>query len=180
MPLDKKLLEGVPEDTAKLLEEAFSTLENGHSTALSGKDTELSAANQTIKSLQEAVKKFDGVDVGKLQGDLAALEKKYTDDIAASKLEHALDMALVGAKARDSKAVKPFLDMNAVKLEGEKLQGLDSQLANLKKDKSFLFEEISQTGGSNFSSGFTHSTEDTGNFDSFAAAAMKGAGLQKD
>lgn len=45
--------------------------------------TKLTAANKTIGELQDTVKKFDGVDVIKLQNDFKTLQTKYDDDIKA-------------------------------------------------------------------------------------------------
>lgn len=105
------------------------------------KTAELATANQNIKDLQDAVKKFDGVDVTKLKQDVTDWETKYNKDITAAKLGSALDVALIGAKARDIKAVKPFLNMDLIKLDGDKVLGLEEQLKNIKENKSFLFEE---------------------------------------
>ncbi len=49
------------------------------------KTRELGTANQMIEDLQEAAKKFDGVDVDKLKDDLTALQTKYNTDVAAEK-----------------------------------------------------------------------------------------------
>lgn len=68
----------------------------------------VTAANDTIKQLQDTVKKFDGVDVEKLKADLAALQQKYDDDTAKLRLDNALDVAIIGAKGRSTKAVKAF------------------------------------------------------------------------
>lgn len=108
---------------------------------LEAKDAALQTANSTIKTLQETVKAFDGKDPNKLEADLGDLRKKYDDDVAALKLNSALDLALVGAGALDVRAVKPFLSMDGIKLEGDKLAGLEAQLEGLKKDKAFLFAE---------------------------------------
>lgn len=105
------------------------------------KESELSTANQTIKGLQDTIKKYDGKDPAKLESDLAALKNKYDTDISAAKLSSALDIALVGAKARDIKAVKPFLNTELIKLDGDKLLGFEEQLKNIKESKSFLFED---------------------------------------
>lgn len=51
----------------------------------------LNTANQTITQLRDKVKSFDGIDVGKLQSDLAALQDKYNMDIDRLKLDNALD-----------------------------------------------------------------------------------------
>ncbi len=49
------------------------------------KDNELSKANETIKGLQDAVKKFDGVDVDKLKQSAVDWEAKYNTDVAAER-----------------------------------------------------------------------------------------------
>lgn len=105
------------------------------------KEAELNTANQTIKDLQETAKKYDGKDPTKLESDLKALQSKYDTDILANKLSSALDLALVGAKARDIKAVKPFLNTELIRLDGDKLLGFDEQLKNIKETKSFLFDD---------------------------------------
>ena len=79
----------------------------------------MTAANNTIKQLQDAVKKFDGVDVEKLKGDLAALQQKYDADTAKLRLDNALDVAIIDAKGRSTKAVKAFLDYGKLKLKDD-------------------------------------------------------------
>lgn len=103
------------------------------------KEAELTTANQTIKSLQDAAKKFEGTDPEKLKQDLADLQKKYDTDMADTKRNSALDMALMQANVHDVKAARALLNLDEVKLDGEKLLGLDSQLEGLKKDKAWLF-----------------------------------------
>jgi len=107
---------------------------------LDAKISELNAANQTIKELQDTVKKFDGVDIEKLKSDLAAAQQKYDADIGKLKLDFALETALMANKARNTKAVKALLNLDEIKLDGEKLLGLDTQLEKLKKEAEFLFD----------------------------------------
>jgi len=102
---------------------------------------ELTTANTTITTLKNTVAKFDGVDIEKLKGDAVTWEKKYNDDINALKLNSALEAALVGAKVRDAKAVKPFLNLELIKLDGDKLLGFEEQLKSVKETKGFLFED---------------------------------------
>ena len=151
---------------------------------LDDKIGELSKANETIQGLQETVKKFDGVDVDKLKKDLADTQTKYETDVGSQKRDSPLNLALLGAKARDVKAVRPFLDMDTVKLDGDKVLGLDEQLQKLKTEKSFLFEEDKPAGPKASaarvdSAGEHHASPDAG-LDSFVAAAMKGAGVQSN
>ena len=143
---------------------------------------ELGTANDTIKGLRETVAKFDGVDVDKLKKDASEWETKYNTDIAAVKLDSAVNMALVAAKAKNPKLAKAALDMSVIKLDGENLIGLTEQLDNLKKSDAYLFEEEPKTepnkeGGARFfSTGGGH--EGGGNTDTFMNAVRTAAGLE--
>lgn len=104
---------------------------------------ELAAANTQIKSLQDAVKKFDGVDVEALKKTAADWEEKYNKDIAALKLSSAVDTALSSVGARNPKLLKGALDMSKVSLDGENLKGLTEQIEAIKKTDAYLFNEES-------------------------------------
>jgi hypothetical protein len=143
--------------------------------------SELDTANNTIADLQGKVKAFDGVDVEQLKKDVKDAQTKYDTDIGTLKKSSAINLALVGAKAHDIKAVLPFVNMDAVTVDGDKVLGLDEQVQNLKKDKAFLFEEEkptenNQTAGHVTSAGEHHDSPDAG-LDTFAAAAYKAAGI---
>ena len=105
------------------------------------KDSELTKANETIKNLQDTVKKYDGADPEQLKQSLSDLQKKYDTDIAQAKLDSALELALVQSKARNTKAVRALLKSETIKLDGDKLLGLEEQLTSLKKEAAYLFEE---------------------------------------
>lgn len=145
--------------------------------------TERDTANETIKGLKETLSKFDGVDLDGLKKSVKDWETKYNTDIAAVKLDSAVNMALVEAKAKNPKLAKAALDMSLVKMDGDKLLGFTEQLDNLKKSDAYLFEEEKQTdpnnnGGAsvfNFNTGGSHTGD--GGTDAFTNALMKGAGL---
>lgn len=82
-------------------------------------------------------------EIARLQGENTASKSDFEKQINTMKLTNALDVALLGAKARDVKAVKPFLNLELIKLDGDKLLGFNEQLENIKKKKSFLFEDVS-------------------------------------
>ena len=105
------------------------------------KAAELETANNSLKQLQETVKKYDGKDPDKLDADLKALQEKYNADVESLKLGSALDMAIVKSKAKNPKAVKALLNMEAIKLDADKLTGLEDQMAKLKESDAYLFEE---------------------------------------
>ena len=112
------------------------------------KENELATANQTIKDLQDAAKKWDGVDVEKLKTDMAELQTKYDNDLAAAKLDSAVTLALMNAKARDPKLVKALLDMSVVKLDGDQLLGVTEQLSKITESHGYLFAG-EEPGGDN-------------------------------
>ena len=105
-----------------------------------GLQGQLNTANTTLKNLQNTVKKLDGVDLDKLQSDVKTWETKYNTDIANLKWESALDIALASKKAKNPKAGKVLLNMDDMKLDGDKRTGLDSQLKSLLKSDAYLFE----------------------------------------
>lgn len=114
---------------------------------LDGKISELNTANQTIKDLQDTVKKFDGVDPEKLKKDVSDWEQKYNNDIGKLKLDYALETALMASKAKNTKAVKALLNFDNIKLDNDKLLGLDDQLEKLKKEADYLFDVEESSNG---------------------------------
>ena len=110
---------------------------------LDDKAGELDTANKTIADLQDAVKKFDGVDVEALNRQIGDLKEKYDKDTSALKLNSALDMALVSAKAKNPKLAKAALDLSLIKLDGDKLLGFDEQIAKIKESDGYLFDDVS-------------------------------------
>ena len=150
-----------------------------HKTAASTKETELATANQTIKDLQDTVKKFDGVDVAALNQQITDLQKKYDSDLSAAKLGGALEAALLGAKSKSTKAVRALLNMDDIKMDGDKLLGLDTQLEKLKTDAAYLFEDGKP--GARVDSGMEHGDPPgSGDGEKFIAAAMAGAGVKTE
>ena len=101
----------------------------------------LNTANQTITQLRDTVKAFDGIDVGKLQSDLAALQDKYNTDIDRLKLDNVLDRELRANNVRSTKAARALLDLDQIKLDGDKLLGFDDQITALKASDAYLCAE---------------------------------------
>ena len=87
---------------------------------------------------------------------MAALQTKYDSDLAAAKLDNALNLALMEAKARDPKLVKALLDMSVIKQDGETLLGLKDQLESIVSTHSYLFGEDTGEGGTRTSTGAAH------------------------
>lgn len=122
------------------------------------KNEELKTANTTIKDLQDAAKKFEGADVDGLKKQLDTLQGKYDADIAAVRKASAIDLALATSKAKNGKAARALLDLDAVKLDGDKLLGFDDQLEALKKSDPWLFEAAETTQPGAAGAGLTVNT----------------------
>lgn len=100
-------------------------------------------------------------------------QQEAQEKLAQMQFDHALDGALSSAKARDIKAVKALLDMDALKLAGDKIVGLDEQLTQLKSDKDFLFEAEKEAPA--IFSGKAGGAQM--NMDAFTRSVRSGAGL---
>ncbi|MDO5125342.1 MAG: phage scaffolding protein [Ruminococcus sp.] len=164
---------GLAEDQAnKVLEKHTAEL-----TAEQQKNTDLTAeldtAKASITELTDKVKTFDGVDVEGLKQSAKDWETKYNNDIAALKVDKAIEMALIGAKARDVDIVKSRIDTGIVKLDDNgKLIGLDEQLEKLKADKAFLFDVEESGEGIRIDTGLQHGSGTESVSDAQARAVM--------
>ena len=98
-------------------------------TALQSKAAGNEALQAEITKLQEANQKAQTDFEAKLQ------EQSYN---------FALESALSGAKVRNAKAVKALLDIEKIKLVGDKLSGLEEQLEALKTSDGYLFESTEE------------------------------------
>lgn len=118
--------------------------------AKSGLETQVGEANTKIKE-------FEGMKIEDIKQAAGEWERKHKEDTDAlnaqlekAKLNSAIEVALLGAKAKDIKAAKALLNMDAVKLDGENLLGLSDQLTVLQADKDWLFgESVPPSGGAN-------------------------------
>lgn len=78
------------------------------------------------------------------QTDYEAKKKEIEDNSKAEiekvRLESKIDLAINNAKAKNVKSVKANLDLEKIKLDGDKLLGFDDQIEALKKSDAYLFE----------------------------------------
>lgn len=63
----------------------------------------------------------------------------YEEKLKQKDFDFKLESALRDAKSKNPKAVKALLNMENIKLDGDKLLGLDEQLEGLKKSDDYLF-----------------------------------------
>ena len=141
---------GVDEETAKSimalhgktvtqLNAQVATLEGERDTAqqqLASNQTELDTLKESAKGNEE------------LTAQLADLQTKFDEakinsenTIATLKKESAIDVALLKAGAKNSKAAKALLDVEKIELaEGGTIKGLDEQLETIRTENDYLFQ----------------------------------------
>lgn len=102
--------------------------------------------NKTLKESQENIQKeYENYKKGSIsQADYEAKKKEIEDNSKAEiekvKLESKIDLAISNAKAKNVKSVKANLDLEKIKLDGDKLLGFDDQIEALKESDAYLFD----------------------------------------
>lgn len=87
----------------------------------------------------EALKK----QIETLQNDNKTAKAKYEADLKNLQINGAIEKALIGAGAKNMKAVKALLNLEGAELDGENVKGLAEQIKALQtaEDSKFLFSE---------------------------------------
>jgi dsDNA-specific endonuclease/ATPase MutS2 len=110
-------------------------------TAVEGLQKQLDEANKQIESFKELKPEElqKAVEDWKTKAETAEAEAKKQID--ALKFDHALDGALLGAKAKNLKAVKALLKIDDLKLSDDgSIVGLAEQLEKVKTENDYLFD----------------------------------------
>lgn len=139
---DLQKIEGITKEQIDSIMNLHQTDVTDWNKKIQDKDTEIKTKDTKITELSDTVKKFDGVDVVKLQQDVKDWEKKYHDDLTSAKKKAAIKLEIADAKPKSEKALMAFLDTDIIKLnEDGTVTGLKEQLENIRKDNDFLFED---------------------------------------
>ncbi len=101
---------------------------------------------ETLKATQTSIQtEYENYKKGSIsQADYETKKKEIEDNSKAEiekvRLESKIDLAINNAKAKNVKSVKANLDLDKIKLDGDKLLGFDNQIEALKKSDAYLFE----------------------------------------
>ena len=109
-------------------------------------------ANTTIEDLKK-----NNADNEKLQETIKAHEttiETLKKEAETKDFNYALDTALKDSKCKNTKAVKALLNMDIVKVNDGKVEGLEAQIKALKESDAYLFEEEQQQNKGGFSGFF--------------------------
>lgn len=101
---------------------------------------------EELNSQVAELSKFKGT-AEELQTKLANAQQEHIAKISemekgfnAKRIELEINTALTLSKAKNNKAVSALLDTQSIKLDGDKLVGLDEQLQKVIKDNPYLFD----------------------------------------
>lgn len=126
----------------------------------------LRTARDTYKSqLDDATQKlegFKGVNVEELQGKITAL----TDNLASQKaafdkqlddrdFDDMLNAAIIGSKAKNVKAVRALLDLEAIKASKNQSADIEAALKKVKEENDYLFTSEEPIDNGQFVGGTT-------------------------
>lgn len=116
-------------------------------TTLSTKETELADTKKLLEDANKEIEGFKELNVDEIQKKaddykekFEAAETKAKEELEKLQFEHKLEGALVGAKAKNIKAVKALLDVEGLKLNKDEIVGLNEQIEKLKEENDYLFE----------------------------------------
>ena len=187
---------GVEEEKANEIVKAMGEAKI-YTTNLENVDVRYNKLQEQKKQLEEASKTYqkqlekltkDNADVEalnklveQLQLSNKELETNHKQEMDRLQFNFALDGALTNAKSKNNKALKALLDMDSIKYQGGKLEGLQEQIEALQKDASYLFDldtAPQNTGGlGNF--GRNNQIENSGSSQSAFMDAIRNNSLRK-
>lgn len=103
-----------------------------------------------IKSLGEQAGNSEKLNkqIAELQETIKTKDSEAAASLTKVKTDNAVQMALRDAKARDAKAIMPFIDMDTVKLGDDgQLMGIGEQIEKLQESHDYLFDKGEDNGG---------------------------------
>lgn len=115
---------------------------------ISDRDKQLKDLSSKAQGNEELTKQIEQLQLSNKQ-----TKEDYENKIASIQFDYALDGALTTAKCKNNKALKALLDMDNIKYQEGKLEGLESQIESLQKEASYLFDIESNPGGKGFNPG---------------------------
>jgi len=128
----------IPKDKYNEVAEAKKKLEAD----IDERDKQLEQLKAAAGSNEELKKQIET-----LQAENKKAAEEWQDKMAQMQLDFAIEKALTAAKAKNPKAVKALLNLENVKLDGDKLLGLDDQLKAIQQSDPYLFGDSGKVGG---------------------------------
>ena len=112
-------------------------------------ETDITERDKQLKTLKESVGDNEALqnEITKLQNENQTAKDNYDKEIAALKLNSAIETALGSHNAKNITAAKSLLDISKISLDNENLLGFEEQIKALKdaEKTKFLFGEEAKT-----------------------------------
>lgn len=144
MPLTRKILAdlGVPKEHIDAIMGSRDEILEGYSTQ---KETEKAVADAVAKAVADEQAKQPDItkhpDYVKLQGDLTAKDETHKKELSEVRLSNAVQIALAGAKVKNTKAATALLDMSKLEMQEDgTVKGLKEAVEGLQKSDAYLFD----------------------------------------
>lgn len=154
---------------------------------VSKKDEQITSLTDQLNTAKAGLKKFEGVDVDKLNGeitklnsDLAAKDKEWGEKLSSLEFNNLVSGTITAAKGKNAKAILALIDDDTMKsLRSSKNQADDVKAAidNIKKENDYLFESDETPGQY---AGGTGTGKGNKGRDTSLDAMRKAAGLKVD
>lgn len=166
--LSDEQIEKVVNSTKEQLN-AITTERDSLKEQLTERDNQLAELGKKVKDNEELT-----AEINRLKEENKTATQELQQKLEKQAFDFSLEKALTGAKVKNPKAVKALLDLEKIKLDGEKLLNLDDQLSALKESDPYLFDEEQQQQEQKptFTTG-KHQTEGNKDNDPFAAKLAK-------
>lgn len=158
---DLQAIEGLTDDQINNIMNLHQKDVTDWNKRLNDQKEEITKRDTTISDLSEKVKKFDGVDVEKLQNDIRDMEEKHKKELAAKDRDYAKKLyfdKLPFASNLARQAAMAEFDTKDFKFENGKFLGADDYIAELKKSDPSAFKTDEPNGptGIQISTGMEH------------------------
>ena len=149
--IDKDTIDKIMDENSKDIGKAKGSLEDTK-TELDKLKGEITNRDKQLEDLKKLNPEGLKEQIQKLQDDNKKAKEEYEAQIKTIKIENAVERALTGAGAKNTKAVKALLDLATAELDGDNVKGLDAQIKKLQEseDSKFLFNIASVDDGTKF------------------------------
>lgn len=133
---------------------------NIHTTSLENADVRYSKLKDKVTQLEETNKNYETQvkqlsknnkdneellkQLEQLQLSNKELQEKHSKELYERDFNYALDKGLSSVKAKDINDIKMFIDIEKLKYQDGKIEGLEEQIKSLEETKSYLFDTEQQ------------------------------------
>lgn len=170
--LSKELIDAIMSENGKDIEAAKKPF------------ADYESIKEQLQTAKDGLKKFEGVDVAQLQGEITKLQgqlsdkdKEWQGKLDAMAFDGKVKDAISAAKGKSHKAIAALLDIDSLKASKNQDADIKTALENLKKESAYLFEDDTvpppYAGGSG-------KNPPSGKYDPETAKIMAAAGLNPE